>query len=1214
MYLSYIYNKIISTVEKGGNCLYEMRLFCFFLDEYTAVNTQLTDVNKNYIFGLINIILPYLNASSLFCLSSLLKHLPEKCFDSVKAHFQKVVDVVLKNKDNDVVEAGLDCLLQLSICNRNFIDVCKFRELPVVLRALLNSHCAKIKENTVKFIEHLLNTFKGDATKLICTSGVVELLFDNISFQSSYCSNVLKCLESMGPEAELMSSSSVPYGVDRIVKIMSPREERNTKLLLKLLNIINNLIVYYDGALDFFVSPPTFEVFLTIMADIVENCSAELGLLGIICVVNIFKYERQTEVIPYKELNKFLKSIEHIAQKQNYKLKNPKRPNNLNVMSNVGKESEETSSFLLSVLLSLLQQIHTCLYMNKKNLAKTLEFQAETEYSLTYIFFAVVMNIVFQLIMKHDFVENVISLLEMTMMYAHGVCSNITENEITSVCGRRFENFQNFKSCVSTVLRNKIHRSFMLLLPLFYRICFMIGEDNIRKPLFISSCHIINGRRREVDVGCYVGSFSREILLTLITVNSSIFGRMDIHCSVNGKSLINLLRKDDLGMWISTLIHGFKYFTSLDFEYLEKCMELCVEEKELMDVSASAIFVICVLFNCELEQTKVSQTSQFVECESYGINLLWHHAFIPKRILKRLIQFPTNVGVNFFRLVPVLIAIEFLITYMCLSNFRGIFENSMIKDEYNNGLNILSLALFDCLQPVHTVVLLRTPRFSTYLNSSNPSWIKIAQKIILQCHTDELLIEEQVFSLIPTTYILLSNTWAVWYNNLLNLNNSDVLRRLLVTFEKQINILKKKGESMETGYSLTQREQLALYICECLLRMPNNLPGSLLEVFASRYDLKYVYVKMLKIISMFLHEVFLHSQFIIMVAQQIIKLLANEQLDPTSLLRNELLQIILHFLVYSDNNTQVQIIKLLCSEIKSWERSIFYFSEETSKRPTAIRLKTHSDEYQITTAEMDCILGIGASMNLCAKYLPANYDIVDSISRLLFMKPETILAVLSHNSATSGSLFIETSALICLLESFNGPVSHLLWPDVHENSNEDYFCELFLCLNTMIMNIRHKFTQELSIEVYGCLIKYICTSNKKQSFINLFLLTSPWSSIILEYLQTDSSVNNDGEFSSSFLAFVNVLLSTNCSAIFLSISKNQLRNLLLAYIHDENKHDSVTRNYLKSISQKIASRDYEVLDSRERLSLEVMTASDNLQPAVSISHRFNLFYKEIFCL
>lgn len=58
------------------------------------------------------------------------------------------------------------------------------------------------------------------------------------------------------------------------------------------------------------------------------------------------------------------------------------------------------------------------------------------------------------------------------------------------------------------------------------------------------------------------------------------------------------------------------------------------------------------------------------------------------------------------------------------------------------------------------------------------------------------------------------------------------------------------------------------------------------------------------------------------------------------------------------------------------------------------------------------------------------------------MNPETILEILSHNPVTNGSPFIQTSALVCLLESFYGPLSHLLWPDISENSNENYYCEV----------------------------------------------------------------------------------------------------------------------------------------------------------------------------
>lgn len=39
---------------------------------------------------------------------------------------------------------------------------------------------------------------------------------------------------------------------------------------------------------------------------------------------------------------------------------------------------------------------------------------------------------------------------------------------------------------------------------------------------------------------------------------------------------------------------------------------------------------------------------------------------------------------------------------------------------------------------------------------------------------------------------------------------------------------------------------------------------------------------------------------------QVIRLLANERFDPNSSLRNDLLEIILHILMNSDSNTQVQ--------------------------------------------------------------------------------------------------------------------------------------------------------------------------------------------------------------------------------------------------------------------------------------------------------------------
>ncbi|CAH8640318.1 unnamed protein product [Schistosoma margrebowiei] len=1139
-YLSCTYYQVISNIDKSQDYIYNLKLFCSLLDNLAAANPVLPDVIKNYIFVLITTISYYLDSSSICYLNCLLKHLPRKCFDSVKISFQKVAELILRNKSKDVVETGLDCLFRLSLCNRSFVDICKYKELPVVLRALLNSNDDQIKEITFTFIELLVNKFNDDAIKLVCTSGVIELLFDNISFKNPCFRNVLKCLQRIGTEVELMSSSFVPHGIGQIVKAMDSNRDYENELLPRLVEITNGFIMYYNGPLDLFICPSILGKFLVAISDIMEDCTVHLGILGITCVANIFKYERGTAAMPIKELEKFLNFVEHFARKQIYNFKHLKQPNTECVISNSDMKIEEKSlCILLSTLLSLLREMHTFLYTNKRIPIKVPEIIMEIEYSLTYIFFSVVMNLVSQLLSKNVIVEDLLSVLKITTMYAYGICSDISVKEITNICGRVFEQFQTFKNCISNSLKDKICKSFTLLLPLFYKICFLISNENIKTALCSSGCHTFNDKKRDVSLSFCSTFFSREILLAVMTINSSIFNNLSIPYLSGGKHLADVLKKDEFKTWISTLIRGFKYFKSVNFECLEKYMELSIQGQEFIDISASAISIICVLINRNIKHIK---TLQFPVVEGENHEAFRNYVIFSSKTLKRIIQFPTKAGVNFFFLISVLITVEFLITYMCLPKFWDFFDNSVIIDEYNKGLDILSLALFDRLQPVHTLVLLRTPRFSTYLENCSPCWIKMAQKIILQCHSDELLIEEQAFSLLPTTYILLSNTWTVWYNSLMKFDNADVLQRLVLTFEIQTLSLKEKDGSVETSYSSVQRKQLALYICDCLSVLPNNLPGSFLDVFTS------------------------------------------------------------HF------------VKLLCSEIQTWESCIFRFSKETSQSSAANRLKIHIEEFQITAAELDSILGIGASINICTKHLLVNHDIVDSVSNLLFMNPETILGILSHNPVTNGSPFIQTSALVCLLESFYGPLSHLLWPDISENSNENYYCELFMCLNTKIMDITHRFIQELSIEVYGCLIKYICLTTKKQPFINMFLLTSPWSNIILEHLQIDGSVNNIENLSSSFLAFANVLLSTKCPAICSIINKNQLRELLLAYIHDKDLYDSITKTYLGSICLKVASPDFEVLGFRERLCLEVMIASDNLQPTLSISNRFNLFYKEIFCL
>nr|CAH8868676.1 unnamed protein product [Trichobilharzia regenti] len=1198
-----LYYQITYLSDKNQDYTCYLEAFCTLLDDLTIRDVQCTDTLTNFVCSLLRVIYSSLNESTIHYMDSLLKCLPRGCLESVKIYLKKVLEVISKNKSHKVVEAGLGCLLKLCcICNGSFADIRSCREFPVALRALLSSHDEIIKEITINFIEFLLCTFGEKASMFVCTCGVVELLFDAISPKKPYCSTILKCLERIGPRTEITASSFLPYGICQIITIMNSPQQYRPRVIFRSISLLNTYIVHYTGAVDLFISSSSFKQLLLIMTDILENCDAELGLTGTICVANAFKYGRQTIDIPVEELNKFLNSVGSVLHKKSHDSKRE-------VLKSTSEDDEHAEldkgvigysplCSMLAATSSLLHSMHSYLYSGRNIHLKQPEHIVEVELSLAHIFFVVVMNAFSHLDTKNITSEFVSTLMEVTAMYTYGVCQNVVVAEVIKSCKQTHRHFEKFRSCVSYVLESKIRKSFSLLLPFVYKICFWVDEEKFASA---SSCFGIASHK--------ITYTTKEALLTMVTINSSTFSNLGL-ISETTKSLASFLGDDDLIMWASLLLHGFRHLSGADYEYLGKYLGLNMYEEDCVDICTSAVSVICTLLNRSIDYIDSSNTVKSNTSEYYNSRFFKHRVTLTCETLKLIIQFPNKAGVNFFQRISVLVTVEFLITYTCLPGIGSSLDYSSMSDEYEKGLSILSSALLDRLQPVHTLALLRTPNFSNYLENSSPCWIEMAQKIILQCHSDELLIDEQAFLLIPTTYTLLFNTWTVLYNCLLQVDNFDVLQRLVVTFEKRLIMLKEQAQSVEDLKTFeVQRNRFSLRVCDCLSVLPNNLSGCFLKVF-SNVDLKYLYVKVLKVVCTQLEELFLNTEFIMMVAQQVIQFLVDDQCTVTSVLRTDLLKILLHLLMNNENGERIQIVKLLCSEIKYKDKSIFYFTQNTIENSPDDRLKTHCTEFQITAVEMDAILGIGALVNMCTKDIPVKCELADCIKPLIFMKPETILTVLNHDSIASGSHFTKASALICLSESLYGELAEFLWPDLH--SHEDYYCELLMCLVNGIMDVTRRFAQELSIEVYGCFIKYVYITAKPQSLINFFLMATPWSNIIFEYLKSDDSANRVSNLPISFLNFIDMLLSTKSPAVYTIISKRQLRKLLMMYIHDEDLQSSNLKSLLRSISEKIAYREFEVLEDADQFCLEVMLDSDDQLPAASISDRFISFYRKVF--
>ncbi|CAH8868899.1 unnamed protein product [Trichobilharzia szidati] len=978
----------------------------------------------------------------------------------------------------------VDCLNSV-ICNKSLeIDVrdayiskflkyfesSKVHNEPVVCRP---SILEKLVKNILVILPMGMSSFAHGILSVLkcifCTAS--ESMRENVMTNLYY-----QCLESIGPRAEIIASSFLPYGICQIITIMNSPQQYRPSVIFRSISLLNTFIVQYG---------------------------------------------RQTSDVPVEELKKFLKSVGNVLYKKCHDSKHSvlKSASENDEHAELDKEVIGYSPLcsILAVTSSLLHSMHSYLYSGRNIHLKQPERIVEIELSLAHIFFVVVMNAFCHLDTKNITFELVSTLMEVTAMYTYGVCQNVVVAEVTKSCKQMYRHFEKFRGCVSYFLENKILKSFSLLLPFVYKICFWVDEENFANA---SSCFSIFSHK--------ITYTTKEALLTMVTINSSTFSNLGL-ISETTKSLASFLKDDDLITWASLLLHGFRYLSGADYEYLGKYFGLDLHEEEYVDICASAISVICTLLNRDIDYIDSSNTVSSNASEYYNLRFFKHRVTLPCETFKLIIQFPSKAGVNFFQRIPVLVTVEFLITYTCLPGIDSSLDHSSINDEYEKGSNILSSALFDRLQPVHTLALLRTPNFANYLENSSPCWIEMAQKIILQCHSDELLIDEKAFLLIPTTYTLLSNTWTVLYNCLLQVDNFDVLRRLVITFKRRLIMLQEQGKPVEGLETFeVEKNRFALRVCDCLSMLPNNLPGSFLGVF-SNVDLKCLYVKILKVVCTQLCELFLNTEFIMMVAQQVIEFLVDDQCIVTSELRTDLLKILLHLLMNNENDERLRIVKLLCSEIKYKDKSIFYFTQNTIKMSPADRLKAHCTEFRITDVEMDAILGIGALVNMCTKDISVKCELADCLKPLIFMKPETILAVLNHDSIASGSHFTKASALICLSESLYGELAEFLWPDLH--SDEDYYCEL---------------------------------------------------------------------------------LSTKGPAVYTITNKRQLRKLLMAYIHDEDSQCSDFKSLLSSISEKIAYREFEVLDDADQFCLEVMLDSDDKLPAASISDRFISFYRKVF--
>ncbi|CAI2736882.1 unnamed protein product [Dicrocoelium dendriticum] len=164
---------------------------------------------------------------------------------------------------------------------------------------------------------------------------------------------------------------------------------------------------------------------------------------------------------------------------------------------------------------------------------------------------------------------------------------------------------------------------------------------------------------------------------------------------------------------------------------------------------------------------------------------------------------------------------------------------------------------------------------------------------------------------------------------------------------------------------------------------------------------------------------------------------------------------------------------------------------------------------------------------------------------VLFTKKSVLLGILKGEVPLANPAIATAATLTCMLmESENLGLCNV-WPQDNKKEHLDYYCELALCLYTLILDPAEEFLRYLAIRVFDAFLMVTGPLS-----IGYEMITSVWNSILLERLQAGVFVTNKINLSVHYIDFATALVKSNCPAILLFIDRQALLKLLAVFIHD----------------------------------------------------------------
>uniref|UniRef100_A0A5K3FQP2 Mediator of RNA polymerase II transcription subunit 23 n=2 Tax=Mesocestoides corti TaxID=53468 RepID=A0A5K3FQP2_MESCO len=851
-----------------------------------------------------------LQGSVTYCLGVLLKNV-----DSLDCDFTSdCCDVLLDclcdpHEEVQIVENAFECvrlILKFPGAENCIVTNPKF---PRAIRLCLSSHQTNVCVTALVFLTLLLSGHQGESIALFLHEiGILDFVYECLSKKPAVKIASLSFLKLMTSSSLFMSTSALPFTIEKILNAAIDKNAERTFQRMSV-TVLEHIFRMYTGSVDLFFNLTTVENFFNLLEDEFSDQNSSFNEVSE-CLLSFLRSKQLCRPFPLQLFNRCLVAYgERLRQTLSDILSTLE--NNREVIPFLGFASSQMQRKIESDLAkSLFLAIDTQLHLGDLLLFLTSDLaeSASNEVMLSNynkvlidLYFSLPLGLIWKFFCRE---RAPAAILQRTLILTRKIIKKGFPNAKLIECGAAC--WSKAFSYPKVLVDPKVLLVFKSIAPL------------ILDTLLRAKCI------KNLPEDQYVSDSSFDpntFSLSLMQLTAYVLGTGSVSFSLNALDCSDDPCAPDYEAFWNSVFGGIYLVPGGTTETICKLLkDLCRQTVDDPNTDAGILFPAVLVVATSLINCSDSLLMQANESEFYVVRER------TMEILPDLCQCILRAGVRRFEQLSSVFSVECLATF-AVAKLTGL----QLTPVFIQASCVIIEALIPRLSPFQTSLLLNIQGFPDLLLLGEPAWISLAQKMILQCHSHEKLLELGLIERLPVNYELLSLVWSVWFPLLRNLENQALVRRLSKTFENGCNQLEQARSSLEGGStshevdeypSVVGAERLGIFVAEQFVSLPIKLEVPASTLFFQSDAFRVNFLRMLTLVAR-LDRVFLNRKCLQRFVETVVSLLTDSRCGATGDLIC-LLQLLNTSLLMADEIALNQVALYIAEQLQSSQSSWMY--------------------------------------------------------------------------------------------------------------------------------------------------------------------------------------------------------------------------------------------------------------------------------------------------